>query len=64
MDMRLSIKKTLELHGFKNETEFQKHVLREDPAEVPACCSEGCEVEFDGYCPHGRPSIMLVLGLI
>lgn len=31
---------------------------------VPACCDAGCEVEPDGTCPHGNPSIMLALGII
>jgi hypothetical protein len=30
----------------------------------PALCSEGCEVEPDGHCPHGGPSLLLALGLI
>jgi len=31
---------------------------------VPACCSEGCEVEPDGTCEHDCPSILLAAGLI
>lgn len=31
---------------------------------VPACCSEGCEVEPDGKCPHGFPSALIAVGLI
>jgi hypothetical protein len=31
---------------------------------VPACCSEGCEVETDGYCEHGHPSVFLELGVL
>lgn len=31
---------------------------------VPACCSEGCEVEPDGRCEHGCPSVMLAWGVI
>lgn len=31
---------------------------------APACCTEGCEVEPDGRCEHGCPSIMLAVGLI
>lgn len=30
----------------------------------PACCTEGCEVEPDGRCEHGCPSVMLAVGLI
>ena len=31
---------------------------------VPACCSELCEVEPDGECEHGFPSVLIALGLI
>ena len=30
----------------------------------PACCTEGCEVEPDGRCEHGCPSVMLAVGMI
>jgi hypothetical protein len=30
----------------------------------PAMCDEGCEVEPDGKCPHGCPSILLAIGMI
>lgn len=31
---------------------------------VPACCSEGCQVEPDGHCEHGFESVLLKEGLI
>jgi hypothetical protein len=31
---------------------------------VPACCTEGCEVEPDGTCEHGCPSPLIALGII
>ena len=31
---------------------------------VPACCSEGCQVEPDGTCQHGFESVLLAEGLI
>jgi hypothetical protein len=31
---------------------------------VPACCVYGCQVEPDGTCEHGNPSILLHYGLI
>lgn len=31
---------------------------------VPACCSEGCQVEPDGHCEHGNESVLLKEGLI
>jgi hypothetical protein len=29
-----------------------------------AACPEGRWVEPDGYCPHGKPSWLIVMGLI
>lgn len=31
---------------------------------VPALCQEGCDVEPDGICEHGCPSVLIRLGLI
>jgi hypothetical protein len=31
---------------------------------APACCVEGCEVEPDGHCEHGCPSVLLSAGLL
>lgn len=31
---------------------------------ILACCDQGCEVEPDGYCQHGCPSIIVAKGLI
>jgi len=31
---------------------------------VPACCSDGCDVEPDGSCEHGYPSVLIDQGLI
>ena len=31
---------------------------------VPALCHEGCEVEPDGCCEHGHPSILVRMGVI
>ena len=31
---------------------------------VPACCDQGCEVEPDGKCEHGCPSVLIQLGVI
>lgn len=30
---------------------------------VPACCSLGCDVEPDGICVHGNPSVLLAMGI-
>ena len=30
----------------------------------PALCDDGCEVEPDGRCEHGAPSLLLACGVI
>ena len=30
----------------------------------PAMCTEDCQVEPDGHCPHGAPSLLLAAGMI
>jgi hypothetical protein len=60
MSRKLSVDETLELHGLEFE-DLNGLVLE---GIVPACCEDGCEVEPDGTCPHGNPSILLALGMI
>ena len=57
MPERISIRKALDNAGYEDITEC-------DDSIVPACCSEGCEVEPDGECEHGFPSVLMALGLI
>ena len=54
---QLSAVETLEMHGVSLSDLIFDSV-------VPACCSEGCEVEPDGECEHGQPSVLLKLGVI
>lgn len=56
---RLTVQETLEENGL---TMDDLDVL--DDSVVPACCEDGCEVEPDGRCPHGHPSILLAMGVI
>lgn len=42
--------------------EFLERIVYDSIA--PALCKEGCEVEPDGRCEHGCPSILIVLGMI
>lgn len=35
-----------------------------DTRHCPAMCSEGCEVEVDGTCQHGYPSLAIAMGVI
>lgn len=64
---RVSAKTVLEWEGVDVESEDSvfDYVRRAGfDATAPACCSEGCVVEPDGRCPHGCPSVLLVLGAI
>ena len=54
---RIRISATLEMHDLTTLEEC-------DDSIVPACCTEGCEVEPDGHCEHGCPSILLAAGII
>ena len=54
---RISVPKALAMARLDDITEC-------DDSVVPACSSEGCEVEPDGKCEHGLPSVLLVAGLI
>ena len=38
-------------------------LISDDPGVCPACCSELCQVEYDGVCPHGFPSVFIALGM-
>ena len=53
---RISVAETLAMHGLDLE----------DCGDsiVPACCAEGCEIEPDGRCEHGCPSVLIALGII
>lgn len=35
-----------------------------DCGACPALCTEGCDVEPDGTCSHGCPSVLLAIGAI
>ncbi len=58
MAKELSTDETLEFHGIDDLVSLAFESI------VPACCDEGCEVEPDGFCEHGYPSILLKLGVI
>lgn len=58
MATRITVKEALEYHGYDDIFELQFASV------IPACCSEGCEVEPDGICQHGNPSVLITLGMI
>lgn len=38
--------------------------LEEVDGSVSALCEDGCEVEPDGTCPHGHPSVVRAAGYV
>ena len=62
---RISIKQLKEDIGIETQEEW--HIQLEEwmnDSMAPALCSEGCEVEPDGTCEHGFPSIFIAIGVI
>jgi hypothetical protein len=49
-------------YGYDDVSEFLTNECND--SIVPACCSEGCDVEPDGRCEHGHPSALLAMGVI
>lgn len=56
-DTSITVREALEMHGVSLSEIVWESI-------VPACCSEGCEVEPDGECEHGNPSVLIKLGVI
>lgn len=59
---RIKIKQLAEEYGYEDSYEFLESECQD--SIVPACCTEGCEVEPDGVCEHGCPSALRAAGLI
>lgn len=59
---RISLKTVAADNGFDDVNELLEAFGSE--SVMPACCSEGCEVEPDGHCEHGHPSLLMALGAI
>lgn len=61
---RIPWKQALENAGFSTDLDddLTKSYLMD--SSVTACCDEGCEVEPDGHCSHGCPSLLLAMRLI
>jgi hypothetical protein len=60
--MEISLKEWLAQNGYASADEALADFNELDGA-YPALCSEDCQVEPDGRCPHGGPSLLLALGL-
>lgn len=65
MSVRISIKQFRKDEGLESTAEFQGF-LRDCISDgyAPALCEDGCDVEPDGECEHGHPSILMALELI
>jgi len=61
MAHRLTLRRWLYEEEYEN---IEDCFYRLDGGSVPALCSEFCETEPDGTCPHGFPSILIELGVI
>ena len=61
--MKITLKEWLELNGYSTTAEALAEYSELDDS-YPAICSEDCQVEPDGHCPHGAPSLLLAVGLI
>jgi len=65
MGERLTARAVFEAEGCRTEeerTEYLEEVFSD--CSCPALCSSGCDVEPDGRCAHGHPSLLLALGLV
>ena len=53
--MQITLKEWLAENGYPTADEASAEYGQLDGL-YPALCSDGCEVEPDGHCPHGAPS--------
>jgi len=60
--MEISLEEVAEEYGYDSVVEMIESCCFD--SIVPACCSEGCEVEPDGVCSHGHHSILIVYGIV
>lgn len=74
--MRIKLKQWAEENGVELLLTPEGKIKRDSPqllevmqeaivdGTCPALCDEGCEVEPDGTCSHGAPSLLLAMGVI
>lgn len=65
IDMSLTLQEFRSEHCIENGSEMMTALEQwaTDDA-VPALCKDGCQVEPDGHCEHGCPSILVRMGVI
>lgn len=61
--MQIPLKDWLAQNGYASAEEARAEFSELDDL-YPAICTEDCQVEPDGHCPHGAPSLLLALGMI
>ena len=61
--MRLTLAEWLEQNSYSTLDEALASASELDDL-YPSLCSEDCQVEPDGRCPHGAPSLLIAAGLI
>ena len=61
MPTRITIKQLCEDEGLSFDDLLEAYA---NDSVMPALCSDGCQVEPDGHCPHGHPSLLVALGMI
>lgn len=59
---KLSLREVAENYGYDDTMELLEAASSD--SVVPSLCEDGCEVEPDGRCEHGYPSVLLAAGLI
>lgn len=64
MAKRISPRQIAEDEGYDDVLDYLEETGVGYDSVVPACCEDGCEVEPDGTCHHGHPSILLAIGVI
>jgi hypothetical protein len=63
--MKITVKQFREEQGLIDPDAFTTYLTHLVMDSVcPAMCDEGCEVEPDGRCEHGNPSLLIKLGMI
>lgn len=61
--MQITLKEWLVQNGYSSAEEALAEYSELDDV-YPALCSENYQVEPDGHCTHGAPSLLLALGII
>ena len=59
---RMTLTSWATAQGYASVDEALEEHGRDDV--MPAMCTEECDVEPDGVCPHGNPSLLMALGII